>query len=132
MLFDAVRQYLVDSGIVPKATLKTDKRKKFDAIFLLEKPEEMQADTFLIYRWRLEEGGILNKYRFEIDVYSKDILTGEELKKQIKNKLDFFTRPDEMLDDFVKFALTDEDGFSYLDSEEIYKDTLYFRCNSFE
>jgi len=132
MLFDVVRQYLVDSGIVPKCTNKKDKKKKYDAIFLIEKPEDIEADTFLIYRWRLDEGGIVKKYRFEIDVFAKDILSGKELKKQIKNTLDFLTRPDDMLDEFIKFALTDEDGFLYNESAGIYKDTLYFRCNSFE
>lgn len=129
MDFDCVRQYLVDSGIVPKATLKTDKKKKFDAIFLLDKPEEIEADTFLCYRWRLDEGGIVKKYRFEIDVYSKDITTGEELKNKIKDCLDFRYRPIE-IDEFVKFSLSDEDGFSYMDALEVYKDTLYFKCNS--
>lgn len=129
MNFDVVRQYIVDSGIVPKAANKKDKHKKYDAIFLLEKPEEIEADTFLCYRYRLDEGGIVKKYRFEIDVYAKDILTGEELKTKIKNLLDFRYRPIEM-DEFIKFSLSDEDGFLYMDSLETYKDTLYFKCNS--
>lgn len=129
MDFDVVRQYLVDSGIVPKCTNKKDHRKKYDAIFLLDKPEEIEADTFLVYRYRLDEGGIVKKYRFEIDVYSKDITTGEELKNKIKDCLDFRYRPIE-IDEFVKFSLSDEDGFLYMDALEIYKDTLYFKCNS--
>lgn len=129
MDFDCVREYLVNSGIVPKCTNKKDHRKKYDAIFLLEKPEDIEADTFLVYRFRLDEGGIVKKYRFEIDVYAKDIISGEELKNNIKNCLDFRYRPIEM-DDFVKFAISDEDGFTYMDSLEVYKDTLYFKCNS--
>ncbi len=131
MNFDVVRQYLVDSGIVPQATNKKDNQRVYDAIFLLEKPEELEADTFLCYRYRLDEGGIVKKYRFEIDVYAKDILAGEALKTEIKNLLDFRYRPIDM-DEFIKFTLSDEDGFLYNEATEIYKDTLYFRCNSFE
>lgn len=129
MDFDVVRQYLVNSGIVPKCTNKKDKKKKYDAIFLIEKPEDIEADTFLVYRYRLDEGGIVKKYRLEIDIFAKDILTGEELKNKIKDCLDFRYRPIE-IDEFVKFSLSDEDGFSYMDALEVYKDTLYFKCNS--
>ena len=79
MDFDVVRQYLVDSGIVPKCTNKKDHRKKYDAIFLLDKPEEIEADTFLVYRYRLDEGGIVKKYRLEIDIFAKDILLAKAL-----------------------------------------------------
>lgn len=129
MDFDVVRQYLVNSGIVPKCTNKKDKKKKYDAIFLIEKPEDIEADTFLVYRYRLDEGGIVKKYRLEIDIFAKDILTGEELKNKIKDCLDFRYRPIDM-DEFVKFALSDEDGFLYTDSLDAYRDTLYFKCNS--
>lgn len=72
-------------------------------------------------------GGIITTQTIKLN--AKDIISGEELKNNTKNCLDFRYRPIEM-DDFVKFAISDEDGFTYMDSLEVYKDTLYFKCNS--
>ena len=129
MDFENVRAYIVAAGIVPKATLKTDTTKAFDAILLLSKPDEMDADTYLVYRFRRTGGNsVVNKYTFEIKVCSNEALPLIELKDKVAALLDFYCRPVD-IEGFTKFRLTDEDGASYDDETGLYTCTLAFECN---
>lgn len=128
MDFEVVRIYIVNSGIVPKGHFKNDETKTYDAIFLVDKPEEIESDTFLVYRFRHVSGGVVKKYKFELDVCAKNILDGIELKNKITNLLNFkFCSCD--IDNFTKFALSDESGFDLDTSTGLYVTTLYYDCN---
>ncbi len=130
MDFDCVREYIVDSGICPKGHYKSDVNTEYDAIFLLQKPEKIEADTFMVYRFHQQSGGIVQKYRFEIDVCAKEILTGIDLRNKLRDLFDFKFRPCP-IDNFVKFEMVDEDGFSYDENTGFNITTLYFDCNYF-
>lgn len=129
MDFENVRAYIVASGIVPKAKLKADTTKEYDAIFLLNKPDEMDADQYFVYRFRRNGGNsIVNKYIFEIKVCAENALTAIELKDKVAALLDFYCRPVE-IEGFIKFRLSDEDGVSYDADTGLYVCTLAFDCN---
>lgn len=128
MDFENVRSFIVASGIVPKATLKDDPENEIDAIFLYGKPEEIEADQYLVYNFRLNSARIVQNYTFNIKVCSKDLLKAVELKDNVASLLDFYCRPVE-IENFIKFRLSSEDGFNYDPDTGYYVGLLSFDCN---
>ncbi|MBQ4515417.1 MAG: hypothetical protein II978_01360 [Clostridia bacterium] len=127
MNFNELRDYIVASGFLPEATDKEDSTAKYEAIFLNDKPEELDAEQFLVYTFKLRGGGIVKRYEVKLLVCSASVAAGIELRNKIVEYLNFDGRPCPIAH-FVKFALNDEDGFSFDQNTGYYTNALSFEC----
>lgn len=128
MDFEELRAYIANAGILPKAKLATDKRKKFDAIFLCNKPKEIEADNFIVYSFNELNGGkTIRQFLITLKVCGNDITSVINLKDSLIQLLNFYDRPCEITR-YSKLVFSNEGGIFYDTNTEKYIDNLYFEC----
>ena len=131
MDFSDLRNYIEKSKILPEAALKTDKQKKYDAIFFVDKPEELEADTFVTYHFNeiSTNKNHLRTFVVELRVHAKDPLNITPLKENLISLLDFSYRPCD-IPNFVKLVYSNDGGIYYDNNTGFYKDKLFFACKT--
>lgn len=128
MDFEELRAYIVNADIVPKAKLTADKHKKFDAIFLYNKPKEIEADNFITYSFNELNGGkTVRQFLITIKVCGNDLLSVINLKDSLIELLNFYDRPCEITR-YSKLVFSNEGGIFYDTNTDKYIDNLYFEC----
>ncbi|WP_346874232.1 hypothetical protein [Clostridium sp. UBA5988] len=58
-------------------------------IFLLEKPNEINADDFICLLYKPLNGGVVKSYQIEVRLFSKDIMKLMKLEKSVIDRLDW-------------------------------------------
>lgn len=127
MVFDAVKEYIANSGIVPKAVFKADTSVQYDAIFYLGKPEQIEAEQYLVYSFKQNGGSVVKRYTLEILVCAKEAVVSEELKEKVVDLLNFYCRPVKIRR-FTKFVLSEAEGINYDPDTGVYFNRLVFDC----
>ncbi len=124
MDFEDLREYLADN-IELKGTLN---KKEIDAIFLLYKPQQAEADNFIVYSfYELDGGKTVRHFMLELKLCCADVPTAIALKDSIVNLLDFYNRPCEITR-FKKFVFSNEGGIYFDENTGYYVDKLFFDC----
>ena len=126
MYFDCLMDYIAGLNILPKAHF-TDGT-ECDAIFLMTKPQEVTAETYIVIRFnRLDGGSAVKHYAVEIGVYAPDFLTMIDTKDALIEALNFYNRPCE-LEHIAKFVFSNEGGIYDDEKTDTKIDKLYFDC----
>ena len=126
MDFEELRVFIANAKILPQAKSKTNKNKKYDAIFLVEKPAQIEADKFIVYRFNEVGGGkVVRQYAVELKVCANDILSLIEIKDNLIKLLDFHDRSCEITQ-YVKCVLSNEGGIYFDENNNFYVDKLFF------
>ncbi|NLB11499.1 hypothetical protein GX831_03545 [bacterium] len=76
-----VRNYLLKDNTL-KQLLKGDN------IFLVEKPEQINLDNYLIYKYKELTGGLIKDYQLEFNLVGKDLTKLLEIKERLIQLLD--------------------------------------------
>lgn len=131
MNFEELRTYIAESGILPKATLKENKRKKVDAIFLFHKPDEIESDDFVVYSFNELNGNKdLKQYVLTLKIYSKDALNIVANKENLINLLNFYNRPC-LIGNISKLVFSNDSGVYFDEKTKCYVNKLFFDCRTF-
>jgi len=131
MDFEKVREYIAKANIVPKAVLKTDKRKKYDAIFFVDKSDELQADDFIIYTFNELDGGKdLRHFTLTLKICCVDPLNIVSLKENLIKLLNFYDRPCD-IENIAKLVFSNEGGIYFDENTKCYVNKLFFDCKAF-
>ncbi|MEI5909455.1 hypothetical protein WAK64_20715 [Bacillus spongiae] len=94
------------------------------AIYWIEKPKEKEHDTFIVYRYKELNGGLIKDYQFTFRLISKNLVTLKKIHEKTVKLLDQYRKID--IPNIRYCALVNGGGMARNPSTEEFESVLYF------
>ena len=112
--FESLREYIEQADIVGSN------------IFLLEKPKQVKAKTYIVYNFRELNGGTaVRQYQVNFRVVSDNVLTCNTTKNALIQLLDLYDRPCNIYG-IRSIKMLNGGGLTYSDETKEFNCFLYF------